>query len=119
MNDRRTRVWLLALGDGEGTRPLLAEALNSEQAPGFELHEASHGETSFEGRFSASHAEGRHEIVVLCLEQSKGPEIREVCDWVRRTAPGIPLVFATQNASLAELRELLALGPDELISAPF
>jgi two-component system, NtrC family, response regulator GlrR len=63
---------------------------------------------------------GAHpQLLVLCLGQGERAHAKAVFATARKRLRAVPIIIVTQASDPEEWRELLALGPDDIITAPF
>lgn len=64
-------------------------------------------------------ASWRPSLTMLCLPRTCRNQAERALDAVRQQLQGIPVIVATDAIDPEECQELLNLGPDDLITAPF
>lgn len=71
-----------------------------------------------ESVFSTIIARTQPQLILLCLNQNEHSQAKSILEITRKRLRTLPIVVVTQTNDPQEGRELLALGPDDLITVP-
>lgn len=116
-------ILALILKGADELGPMLRNTLVRGDSFGFEFREShipeEEAETGLDRLVVRAMAGGEAQLLVLCLSGNEGASAKPILDLVRKAAGNVPVVLATRASDPEACREVVALGPDDFITAPF